>query len=149
MASKVYEFTGEGLWLKGLYEPDPEYDHYSLMINLDDKSQKKFNEAGLKNLYKDNQFGPYGVTFRRPVQKKIKGEVVTFSPPVVTMKKDKSIVEDVRLVGNGSNVTAKVVVYDFSFRGKSGKGSRLESVVINELIPYEPIYENEEELPFE
>jgi hypothetical protein len=61
----------------------------------------------------------------------IKDQLVAFGPPTV-IDKDKNPVT--ALVGNGSKVTAKVAVYDT----RMGKGHRLETVRVDELVEFVP-----------
>lgn len=61
---------------------------------------------------------------------KIKKELVHFGPPKVI---DKDGVPVTQLLGNGSEVVIKVVVYD----SKKGKGHRLEAVQVHKLVVWE------------
>lgn len=127
MASKYYYLTGKAKWAR-LFTPDDKYKNYKIDLALDDASKEAFAESGMQLNSKAAEDGIF-YTFRRPESKVIKGELVKFDPPSVT-DKDGNKVES--LVGNGSDVTIKVVVYDTM----KGKGHRLEAVRVNELVEY-------------
>lgn len=137
MASKYYYLSGKAKWAR-LFTPDDKYKNYKIDLQLDDASIKTFAESGMTMQSKMQDDGSY-ITFRRPEAKLIKNELVKFDPPAVT-DKDGNAVES--LIGNGSDVTIKVVVYDTV----KGKGHRLEAVRVNNLIPYEK-KETPEETP--
>lgn len=128
MASKYYYLSGKAKWAR-LFTPDDKYKNYKIDLALDDKSKEVFVDSGMTMQAKTQDDGIY-VTFRRPEAKLIKNEMVKFDPPLVT-DGDGNKVE--ALVGNGSDVTIKVVVYDTV----KGKGHRLEAVRVDKLIPYE------------
>lgn len=129
MATTYEYFSGTAKWLKAT-KPDPEYDNYSVQVYLDHPSWKKYETSGLQMTPKEDQDGKY-VTFRRPDKKIIKDELVKFGPPKVLDANGDALNA---LVGNGSTVTIKVVIYD----SKKGKGHRLEAVRVDNLIRYEP-----------
>lgn len=128
MASSYYYLTGKAKWAR-LFTPDEKYKNYKIDLALDDASKEIFAESGMTMTPKTQEDGTY-ITFRRPEMKLIKNEPVKFEAPAVT-DKDGNKVES--LIGNGSNVTIKVVVYDTV----KGKGHRLEAVRVNTLVPYE------------
>lgn len=128
MASKYYYLSGKAKWAR-LFTPDDKYKNYKIDLALDDTSKQTFVESGMTMQAKQQDDGTY-ITFRRPEAKLIKNELVKFDPPTVT---DASGNKVESLVGNGSDVTIKVVVYDTV----KGKGHRLEAVRVDNLIPYE------------
>lgn len=128
MASKYYYLSGKAKWAR-LYSPDDMYKNYKIDVALDDESKAVFKESGMTMKTKVADDGEY-ITFRRPESKVIKDELVKFDPPLVTDVDGQKIDA---LVGNGSDVTIKVVVYDTV----KGKGHRLEAVRVDNLIPYE------------
>jgi len=78
---------------------------------------------------------------RREPQKVIKGEPVLFGQPKVVVPTGETTAEGIpvvepftKLIGNGSRVTVKVAVFP---AGKF-RGHRLESVRVDEHVPYEP-----------
>jgi hypothetical protein len=88
---------------------------------------------GLKNVLGKDDEG-YHITFRRPQNKKVRGELRGFTAPVVLLG-DGSICND--LVGNGSDGYLKVEVYDYKPPvGQMAKAARLVSLRIDNLVPY-------------
>jgi len=88
---------------------------------------------GLKNVLGKDEDG-YHVTFRRPQNKKVKGELRGFTPPVV-LHSDGSVCTD--LIGNGSDGYIKVEVYDYKPpTGQMAKAARLAAIRVDNLVPY-------------
>lgn len=135
MATKFYYFDGPVKWAKVQPQQlDRKYNKYSINVYLDDVNLERFKESGSQTEIKTDDDGTY-VQFKRDNQKLIKGELVEFGVPEVFLKDDQG--KDKRFegnIGNDSVVTVKVAIYD----GAKGKGSRLESVRIDELVEYEP-----------
>lgn len=133
MATEYFYFSGEALYPK-LNKADTKYDAagiFSIGITLDEPSLADFTRSGLRlqnKPYKDSK--PF-VTFKRKDTQMIKDENVKFGPPNVIDKDGNKVTA---LVGNGSKVTAKVAVYDT----RMGKGHRLETVRVDELIEFVP-----------
>jgi hypothetical protein len=129
MATTFLNLSGEISWANNLLELDTKYPSndgagkYRLNLKIDDNSMGAYLASGLRLRPKDGVY-----SFRRPEFKVIKDEKVAFGPPKVIG------VPEGKLIGNGSKVTAKIVVYDTQM----GKGHRLESVTIDELIEYVP-----------
>lgn len=139
MASKTHFFTGKAYWAK-LEEPDQKYKYWGINVSLDDVSKEEFKKSGLQMETRvDKKDGFEFVTFRRPVKKLIKDELVDFEKPII-VDKDNNVMTDRPLIGNGSSVTVKVLVYD----SIKGKGHRLEGVRINDLVEYQGGTSNEE-----
>ena len=112
-----------GNWKATLY---PDQESLEIIRNLQAK--------GLKNVLGKDEDG-YHVTFRRPQNKKVRGEIRGFSAPVV-LRADGSICTE--LVGNGSDGYVKVEVYDYKPPvGQSAKAARLVSLRIDNLVPFE------------
>lgn len=127
MASSYYYLSGKAKWAK-LFKPDDKYKNWQIQVYLDDDSMKVYDETGMSMQKKRDDDGVF-VTFRRPEAKVIKDELVKFDPPAV-LDADGNKLD--QLVGNGSEVTIKVIVYDTM----KGKGHRLEAVKVNKLVPY-------------
>lgn len=91
---------------------------------------------GLKNTIKKDDDG-YFVNFTRPVSKEFKnGKVVAFTPVDVF---DAAGVPFDGHVGNGSDATLKIEVYEHDTPGGGkAKAARWVSARIDNLIPYEP-----------
>ena len=127
MASSYYYLTGKAKWAK-LFKPDDKYKNWQIQVYMDEPSMKTFEESGMTMTKKTDEDGSF-VTFRRPEAKVIKDELVKFEPPTVLDAEGNKLDQ---LVGNGSDVTVKVIVYDTM----KGKGHRLEAVKVNKLVPY-------------
>lgn len=165
MATEYMNFEGKVSWAK-LYEPDNAFGASNWKLNLfpkDEAEWDKIKAAGIQKKEKVNNDpakGPIGkyLEFSRPAFKMIKGKMINFSGPVVLNNEDKVIVDYVNrktnkrayqfdndekgdierrgkpiVIGNGSDVLVRVAVYDTL----KGKGQRLESVKILDLIEYE------------
>ena len=154
MASRYYYFSGTANWAH-LYKPDDKYKNWKIDLILDDKGLETFRksellleikEGDVKNpkTGKITHFEGPTITLRRPQEKLIKGEKVAFDPPTVLDEHGEPFKEQT-LIGNGSKVTCKVIVYDTM----KGPGHRLEAVRVDHLIPYEAKEKSvDEDTPF-
>lgn len=147
MASTTrYEyFQGKAKWAK-LTTPDPKYHIWSIVLYPNDESYTRLLElkAGsdthqgiMNNINKDDD--GYYIRFKRDVQKTLRGKVVGMSPPLVLEADGKTPLTSA-LVGNGSDVTIKVQWYDYAPKysnSKRGTAVRLESVRVDNLVPFE------------
>lgn len=141
MATKVYYISGKSMYAK-VYEPDeyPEGSfNWKIIVCPDEDGQETFNRSGCELRPKMYEEFGRGYQFRRPIEKEIKGKLVKFSPPSVLDANGESFPDGEQpLIGNGSDVTVKISVYDTPNRGKNSKGHRLESVRVDNLIEYTP-----------
>jgi len=147
MATEIHKFTGKAKWAK-VYDPEEFRGAVNWKINLylDKGELEKRKKAGIQSKVYEDSDGVY-VTFKRPKEKLIKGILNEFSPPKITNEDGEDIVSYKKsadgtkwerngtpvLIGNGSTVEVTVAVYDTQM----GKGQRLESVRIVDLIEYE------------
>lgn len=138
MASNYIYLSGKGAWMHRLFEPE-EYlgkTSWSMKIYPDPKSMKVFNETKLFLQRKKEDDEGVGVTFKRGVKKpwKLKkGEGEDFEPPVVLDKEGRPWPAE-KLLGNGSEVTIKLEVYQTA----KGKSARLDSVRVDKWVEYVP-----------
>tara|TARA_R110000868_G_scaffold2276_2_gene16916 strand:+ start:6396 stop:6836 length:441 start_codon:yes stop_codon:yes gene_type:complete len=140
MATDTLYFSGKAKWAQNLFVPDQKYNNYKVNLHLDEESLAKFVSSGLAlTIKEDPEMGPF-VVFRRPVSKMIMGKTVSFSPPSVV---DKEGEKHEGNIGNGSDISCKVVMYDTV----KGKGHRLEAVRVDNLVVYES--ENSDGFPDE
>lgn len=132
MSTKYINLTGTTKWVNGayggLFEPDPKYGNFVVRLYPDPASWDKFKKSGLRLEPKTDEDGDY-VQFRRAEQKLMKKELVNFGRPKVFFKEG---VEPTRNIGNGSTIEVNVAVYDT----REGKGHRLESVKVIELVEF-------------
>lgn len=129
MATETYYISGIAKFPR-LKQPDEQYDNYSIGVILDPASEAEYANSGMQMKPRSWE-GDTFITFRRPEKKLIKDELVKFGPPKVVDKDNNPITV---LVGNGSKVTLKVIVYD----SRKGKGHRLEAVRVDELVEFKP-----------
>ena len=125
MSSNYLKFSGKCKWPR-LQNPD-EYGKYQITLYLDDEGWVRFDQSGIQSVPKEDDKGRH-VTFRRPTQSLIKGETVEWGPPEVVG------VPEGALLGNDSDVTIEVVVYDTI----KGKGSRLNKVTVDKFVEFVP-----------
>jgi hypothetical protein len=128
LATKIIYLTGKAKWAK-VRTPDEKYDNFTIDLFPTKESWGEFKASGMEVRPKRADEGEY-ITLRRPNNKLIKNEIVTFGPPKV-LNPDETVFEG--LIGNGSTVTLKVAVYDTI----KGKGHRLEAVRVDDLVVYE------------
>jgi hypothetical protein len=134
MATTFHYFTGKTKWPK--IRPDRPDDYqgvkaWKIPVYLDKDNIKALQDAGLRMRPKKDEDGSF-VTFRRPLNKEIGGKIVDFDPPTVIDKNNQPL--DPKIIGNGSVVTVKISAFDT----RMGKGHRLESVRVEELVEYKP-----------
>lgn len=138
MATRYLYLTGKAKWAR-VHKPDEKYHNYSVQLYLDKASSKAFSESGLGLSVKEDEDGKY-IKLRRPEAKLMKGEMVEFGPPKIIDKNKKPFDG---AIGNGSDVTAKIAVYDTI----KGPGHRLEAIRVDKLVEYTKA-ENAGEIPF-
>ncbi len=146
MANDTFYFRGIANWAK-VHKPDNKFNVYTLDLHLDASSKSLFKDSGLQlELRPDEKNGEY-IKLRRPVSKKIKGELVDMGPPTVLIKRGEDFEPFSDNIGNGSLVLVKVRVYDT----QRGKGHELDTVAVETLVPFaagESFAPDGETLPF-
>lgn len=167
MATKTYTFTGKASWAKlseanrDMYEWNAEtmkFDkesstngRYSIQLEMNSSDYRELKKTGSMSA-KHSKVSDDGfdvVRFNRPHEKyNFKGELMAFASgaPKVTDATGKSWDwEKDGLIGNGSEVEVTVSIYDTKYQ----PGTRLESVKVIDLVPYESVSAEEtEEAPF-
>lgn len=121
------------------------WNKWSVQIHPNDKGLEIIRDLqaeGLKNMIKKDEDGYY-TSFSRPVTKETStGKILSFTPVEVFDADGKPT--DVR-VGNGSDVTLKIEVYQHATPGGGkAKAARWVSARIDNLIPYEAERDNNE-----
>ena len=136
MAKEYIFVKGKGSWAR-VYTPD-QWDAWSITVHpeADDlETIRDLQAQGLKNVIKKDDDGYY-VKFRRPINKMIRGKIVAFEPPKV-LDKDNVPMDGVA-IGNGSDVTLKVEIYEHGTPGGGkAKAARLDSVRVDNLVKFE------------
>jgi hypothetical protein len=116
--------------------PPPRWSHviYPNAASLD--IIRGLQARGLKNVLKKDDDGYY-MTFSRKTERSVKGKLMGMQPPAV-FEADGTTPFKGGLVGNGSDVTTKLQVYEHSTpSGNKAVAARWESTRIDHLIPYE------------
>jgi hypothetical protein len=104
------------------------------MLYLDDKSKtiwQQLKEEGIQNRMKTDQDGAF-VTLRCPIEKKIRGTMTKMNPILAI----KDQVPYIGMIGDGSDITCMVTVYDYRkpITNEAGKAIRLSAIKINNLV---------------
>lgn len=165
MATSYYNVKAKLKWAK-VYEPDEYAGAERWMVNVypvDGKEWEKIQKSGLQSQPKEDEDGKY-IVLRRPTKKLIGENLVIFCPPEITgafevtyvdkegnkvrsYNKGEKTVErkgNTEIIGNGSTAIVNFCVYDT----RQGKGGRLESIKILDLVGVEERVK-EEDLPVE
>ena len=159
MASKNYKFRGFSGYAM-MYRPDEFMDKEFWKISFYPETEAVLDKMKAKGVrlkvYEDDgeKSGVSGkyVVIKRPTEKEFKTGLVEFNPPSIYDKDGKGLVTydkesgdrkgEPVLIGNGSLVEVTVSIYDAK---PYGKGTRLESVKILDLIEYNPEEEDDAE----
>jgi len=133
--TRIYFIQGKCKWFRN--KTVNQWDKYSHQLYPDQKGMEILRELqaeGMKNVIKKDDDGWY-INFGRPVVKETaSGKKIGFEPPEVF---DKDGVPFDGLVGNGSDITTKIEVYPYDFKGNKGIGVRWVSSRVDNLVPYE------------
>lgn len=138
MPSKEINLSGKGKYIR-MVNLD-KYGKWSLLLYLDKPSLDTWAElkaAGILNTLKMDADGQY-VRLSCPPNKEFRG-VKTPLPPPIVIDKDGNSLQNI-LIGNGSDITASLVMYTFNkqFGGGQGAAIRLKGIKVNNLVPYQP-----------
>lgn len=172
--TQYVKLTGKVAWAHRLIEPD-EYmgkENYTVNFYPDEAGKEFFKKSGLRLQPKTetredtNLVGEVFVRLRRPTERDFKDGKTFFMPPFIYNKDGSPLVTFVDQngkahtqhkgnidleqkgeypnIGNGSEVEVELSIYD---AGPYGKGHRLESVRIIDLIEYVAPEEEEQSEP--
>lgn len=139
MAQTETYIKGIAKWVKVFPgQEDKKYKFWGLDLYLDESQKEAFKNWDCELTLRDSTFKgytetegyPYWIKLKRSTMKLIKDKVVNFDPPEV-LGPDNTKWSGAA-IGNGSEVTCKVVVYDTM----KGKGVRLEAVRVDVHVPY-------------
>lgn len=142
---KEYIFlSGKAKWANKLFVPDQLYKCWSVVLYPNEQSYSKVLEMkkgqdgvqGILNMIKKDDEGYY-ITLKRPTEKLMRGKLNAFLPPVIVNADNTPFNAQGAAIGNGTDVTCKIEYYIYP-RPTGGKGSaiRLESVRIDNLVPF-------------
>lgn len=137
MGEYVY-LSGKAKWFRA--GQADQWGFFKTKLYLDPPSKTKFMELkkeGLASFLNMDEEGEW-ITCKRPSQKVMKGRPVSFAPPEILNKDGTIPLRDVN-VGDGSDITCKMFVYEYRAPGKDTpkkKAMRLESVRVDNLVPF-------------
>lgn len=120
MAGTTHYLSGKCKWAR-LITPDTKYNKYTIDVQLDDEQLKLYRSFKLKGPVKEGNY----VTLPRKAADG-RPEVVNPEGAPVT-----------DLIGNDSEVTCKIEVYNYDNKHGKGSGTRLMAVMVNNLVKYE------------
>lgn len=147
MATKYEVLQGKTKWFR--YDKPNEWDKWAHVLYPNPDSLKILQDLmlttpefqGIKNTLKKDDDGYY-MTISRPMRIKRKGREENMNPPYVFNRDGTTPFNG--LVGNQSDVTTKIEVYDYPVPGMKvrGRAIRWYSSKIDNLIPYEGSKDN-------
>jgi len=114
---------------------------WNVQVRIRDKAQAEAAKAEGLNLKLDEDDS--GTFYRASLRKDALKKDGTANLPVPVVGRDRHPVQDVTSIGNGTIANVKVREFDWTFNNKSGKGFRLDSIQIVDLIRYEVVDEED------
>lgn len=142
MAVKIHKFRGISKWAK---VQDPVFKYQSttekettIDLYLDDESWDEYEASGCRAKRRNDDEGDF-IKLKRPEVMPTKKGDKYLGIPMIVDEKD-NIID--ALLGNGSEVTVKVKIYDTKY----GKGTRMEAILVHKLEEYEGGEEADEEV---
>lgn len=140
MTTRYINLRGKTKW----FRPDRlsqynKWEHQLYPIPEDVDKILELKAQGLKNNLRKDDEG-YNINIGRPPELKVNGAVKALQPPVVTITKDGIELPYTGLVGNGSDITTTVEVYNHRVPGSPGKKAvawRWLSTRIDNLVPFQ------------
>jgi hypothetical protein len=138
LAKQYVYFKGKGSWFRHLFQLDDEFQKWHITLHFDGSSLEEFRNLHLKTHLKKDDDGYYA-KLSRPRKKIMRGKEQIFDPPQVFDVEGRPMF-DSNHIGNGSDITVKCELYQYSPPGSKVRANaiRLESVRIDNLVPYTP-----------
>jgi hypothetical protein len=149
---KGNKLSTQTLYLEGLAKwamvyPGQEDTKYGKKCKIDlyftDESLQSFKLSGSRKKLRSDDQGIY-TTFTRSIDEINPQTEEPYGYPKVVSGEGADIKPFDKIIGNGSKVVLKVVVYDSKF----GRGTRLEGVRVLEHVPYEAAQEDDSPYAF-
>lgn len=132
---------GKGKWITKEYKEWDRQDgkpdkRWSFLFYPDPESLEEIRDLqmrGLKNRLRKDDDG-ICISFGRPVEKEIKGKIVTFNPPKIVDLTGKEYDK----LGNGSEINLELEVYEHAVPGSKNKSiaARWEGIVATKVVEY-------------
>jgi hypothetical protein len=148
MPTKYDYLQGKVAWFK--HHRLNDWNKWTHVMYLNPASLEKFRAwqesdtefQGIKNTLKKDEDG-YFVTLSRPCAIKRRGREEALAAPQIFESDGKTPWQE-GLVGNGSDVTTKLEVYDYPIPGNKlrGRAIRWLSSKVDHLVPYEGTRDN-------
>lgn len=134
------KLKGKGKWISKQYKewerPDGSVDkRWSMLFYPDPEALEEIRDLqmkGLKNRLRKDEDGVC-ISFGRPVERTFGNRLTKYSPPKIVNEKDEDVSDT---VGNGSEVTIELEVYEHSVPNSRNKSvaARWEGVTITKLV---------------
>lgn len=142
MASKRVRLSGFAHWaLVFEHNKDTKFDpKFSIDLDLTPEELQKFDGTGFNVEARKRKNGFYNF-----YRKEKNANAKWGGPPRVFIQTKDGITPFDGAIGNGSLVDVNIDVYDYSYAGKKGVGHRLDSVMVRDLIEYNPNGDTEED----
>ena len=140
MSKENVYLKGKGSWFNHAIIMDEEYQKWHITLHLDQPSLEAFRALQVKTHLKKDDNG-YFVRLSRPRKKIMRGKEVIFDAPKIFDKDGFEMSKEACYkIGNGSDITVKLEKYSYKPPGSKVQANaiRLESIRIDNLIPYEP-----------
>lgn len=128
--------SGKGKYVR--MQTIDKFGKWSFQLYLDKPSLSEWKTLkdtyGILNSSKIDEEGEF-VRLSRPQKKIFRGVETIMTPPEVLNNEGQPITD---WIGNGSDLTAKVLLYSFTkqFGGGQGHAIRLEGIKVHNLVPY-------------
>lgn len=140
--TQYLKFKGLIAWTRIYEGQEDEYNgdkHWKISFYPSKEVADKIKDAGIQARLKDDDGEKSGVAgkyfvFKRPLERTFDGAVQKMDP-VKVYDKDGKLLEERVSIGNGSTVEVTLEVYPTK---RFGKGTRLNSIRILDLIEYKP-----------
>lgn len=140
MASKWIFLQGKAKWCRP--HMVNQWGDYTMQLYLTPESLDTVRELqgkGLKNLIKKDEDG-WNIRLKRPSQRTFGTQVRGFAPPDVFEGDGKTPLRGIN-IGNGSDVTCKVEVYQYTVPGSTppqkAAAMRWAAIAVNNLVPFD------------
>lgn len=132
-------FKGKGSWFQHLFQLDSEFGKWHVTLHMVPESVDLFRSLKLKTHLRKDDDGYFAKLSRQQRKVTKAGKEIIWEAPKVFDKDGLPVAQSTH-IGNGSDITVKCEVYSYTPPGGKSKENaiRLESVRIDNLIPYEP-----------